>query len=210
MQSNVIDLKIIDELLNHEGKNKKNIINAKLNTQTENRISQNNKRQELLGTLVEKYNNRIDKIHRQNVKNNQKKLEASNQKSERMQQRLQNHITLEGCKNRGKIQIIKNKHMKSQKLLAEKEKIRLSEKKKRDIERYNNKVEYQNITLLKNQQLIDKCLEDNTLDDFENIEQELFTENEEEINDKPTEEITAEECISYSDRSVVVNYLLLT
>lgn len=206
----MIDLKIIDELLNHEGKNKKNIINAKLNTQTENRISQNNKRQELLGTLVEKYNNRIDKIHRQNVKNNQKKLEASNQKSERMQQRLQNHITLEGCKNRGKIQIIKNKHMKSQKLLAEKEKIRLSEKKKRDIERYNNKVEYQNITLLKNQQLIDKCLEDNTLDDFENIEQELFTENEEEINDKPTEEITAEECISYSDRSVVVNYLLLT
>lgn len=206
----MIGFKKIEELLNLEGKNKKNIIDAKLNIQTENRIIENNKRQELLGTLVKKYNNRIDKIHRQNVKNSHNKLEASNQKSKRMQQRLQNRITLEGCKNREKVQIIKDKHIKSQKLLAEKEKIRLCEKKKKDIERYNNKVEYQNITLLKNQQLIDKCLEDKTLDDFENSYQELFIENEEEINDEPIEEITAEECISYSDRSVVVNYLLLT
>ena len=81
MQSNVIDFKKIDKLLNVEGKNKKNIIDAKLNSQRENRVTANNKRQELLGTLVEKYNKRIDKIHKENVKNNHKKLEANYQKT---------------------------------------------------------------------------------------------------------------------------------
>jgi len=206
----MIYLKKIDELLNLEGKNKKNIIDAKLNTQRENRINENNKRQGLLGTLVEKYKKRIDKIHRENVKNNNKKLEANYQKTERTQQRLQNHITLESIKNREKLQIIIDKHIKSQKLLAEREKLRLSEKKKRDIEHYYNRVEYQNITLLKNQQLIDKCMENNSLDNFENSNQELlFAEYEEEINDEPMGEIIEEEC-SFSDQSVVINYFMLT
>jgi len=205
----MISLKKIDEL-NPERKNKKNIIDAKLNTQRENRISENNKRQELLGTLVKKYNKRIDNIHQKNIKNNHKKLEANYQKSERMKQRLQSHITLESCKNRKKIQIIKDKHMKSQKLLTERKEIRLCEKKKRDTERYNNKVEYQNITLLKNQQLIEKCLEDKTLDDFKNSGLEFIAENEEEISEEPIDEITAEECNSYSDRSVVINYFMLS
>jgi len=209
MQSNVIDLKKIDELLNLEGSNKKDIIYAKLNIQKENRITENNKRQELLGTLVEKYNKRIDKIHRENVKKNDKKLEAKYQKTERIQQRLRNHITVESCKNREKLQIINNKHIKSQRLLAEREKLRFFEKKKRDIERYYNKFENQNITLLKNQQSIDKCLENKTLDDFENIDQVLFAENEEEMNDEPMEEITEEECVLSADRSVVINYFML-
>lgn len=210
MQNNMINFKKIDELLNLEGKNKKNIIDAKLTTQRKNRITENNKHQALLGTLVEKYNKRIDKIHQENVKNNNKRLEVNYQKTERIQQRLQNHITLESIKNREKLQIIMDKHIKSQKLLTEREKLRLSKKKKRDIERYYNKVEYQNITLLKNQQLIDKCIEKETLDDFENSDQELFAEYEEEINDEPIEEITEEECSLYSDQSVVINYFMLT
>lgn len=200
---------MIDQLLNLEGKNKKNIIDAKLSAQRENRRTENDKRQELLGTLVEKYNKRIDKIHRENVKDNNKKLEANNQKTERTQQRLQNHRTLETIKNREKLQIIIDKHITSEKLLAEREKLRLSKKKNRDIELYNNKVDYQNITLLKNQQLIDKCIENKTLDDFENSDQELlFAEYEEEINDELMEEITEEDC-SYSDQSVVINYFML-
>jgi len=205
----MIYFKKIDQLLNLEGKNKKNIIDAKLSAQRENRRTENDKREELLGTLVEKYNKRIDKIHRENVKDNNKKLEANNQKTERTQQRLQNHRTLETIKNREKLQIIIDKHIKSEKLLAEREKLRLSKKKNRDIELYNNKVDYQNITLLKNQQLIDKCIENKTLDDFENSDQELlFAEYEEEINDEPMEEITEEDC-SYSDQSVVINYFML-
>jgi len=205
----MIYFKKIDQLLNLEGKNKKNIIDAKLSAQRENRRTENDKRQELLGTLVEKYNKRIDKIHRENVKDNNKKLEANNQKTERTQQRLQNHRTLETIKNREKLQIIIDKHITSEKLLAEREKLRLSKKKNRDIELYNNKVDYQNITLLKNQQLIDKCIENKTLDDFENSDQELlFAEYEEEINDELMEEITEEDC-SYSDQSVVINYFML-
>lgn len=210
MQNNMINLKKIDELLNLEGKNKKKIIDVKLTTQKKNRITENNKQEALLGTLVEKYNKRIDKINRESVKNKNKKLEANYHKTERIQQRLQNHITLESIKNREKLQIINDKHIKSQNLLTEREKLRLTEKKKTDIERYYNKVEYQNITLLKNQQLIDKCIEKETLDDFENSDQELFAEYEEEINDEPMEEITEEECSLYSDQSVVINYFMLT
>jgi len=209
MQNNMIYFKKIDQLLNLEGKNKKNIIDAKLSAQRENRITENDKRQGLLGTLVEKYNKRIDKIHRENVKDNNKKLEANYQKTERTQQRLQNHRILETINNREKLQIILDKHIRSQKLLAEREKLRLSEKKKRDIELYYNKVDYQNTALLKNQQLIEKCIENKTLDDFENCDQELFfAECEEEINDEPMEEIIEEEC-SFSDQSVVINYFML-
>jgi len=58
--------------------------------------------------------------------------------------------------------------------------------------------------------LIDKCIENKTLDDFENCDQELlFAEFEQEINDEPMEEITEEQC-SYSDQSVVINYFMLT
>lgn len=210
MQSNVIDFKNIGELLNLEGNNKKNIIDAKLNTHRENRITENNKRQKLLGTLVEKYNKRIDKIHRENVKNNDKKLEVNYQKTKRTQQRLQNHIAFESHENREKLKIINDKHTKSQKLLAERGELRLCEKKKRDIERYYNKFEHQNITLLKNQQLIDKCLENTTVDEFGNIDQILFAEDAEEINNETMEELTEEECDLSSDRLVVINYFMLT
>ncbi|KAE9541212.1 hypothetical protein AGLY_004457 [Aphis glycines] len=201
MQSNVINFKKIDEILNLKGKNKRSIIDAKLKNQRENRIIEYNKRQELLGTIVKKYHKKIKKIHQENVTNNKKKLEDKHQKAEKIQLRLQNHKTLECRKNAKILNFIKNKDIKSQKLLAERKYQRLSEKQKRANERFYNKVEYQKITLVKNQQLIDKCLENKTFNSLEN-NQELSEEYEEEINDGPIEEIiTEEECIIDSDQS---------
>lgn len=208
MQSNVINFKKIDEILNLKGKNKRSIIDAKLNSQRENRIIENNKRQELLGTIVKKYHEKIEKIQQENVTNNKKKLEAKHQKAEKIQLRLQNHKTHECRKNAKILNFIKNKDIKSQKILAERKYQRLSEKQKRDNERFYNKVEYQKITQVKHQQLIDKCLENKTFNNIENIE--LSGEYEEEINDEPIEEIiTEEECIIDSDQSVIINYFML-
>jgi len=209
MQSNVISFKKINKILNLKGKNKRSIIDTKLNSQRENCIIENNKRQELLGTIVKKYHEKIEKIHQENVTNNKKKLEAKHQKAEKIQLRLQNHKTLECRKNAKILNFIKNKDIKSQKLLAERKYQRLSEKQKRDNERFYNKVEYQKIALVKNQQLIDKCLENKTFNSLEN-NQELSGEYEEEINDEPIEEIiTEEECIIDSDQSVIINYFML-
>lgn len=209
MQSNVINFKKIDEILNLKGKNKRSIVDAKLNSQRENRIIENNKRQELLGKIVKKYHKKIEKILQENVANNKKKLEAKHQKAEKIQLRLQNHKILECRKNAKILNFIKNKEIKSQKLLAERKYQRLSEKQKRDNERFCNKVEYQKITLVKNQHLINKCLENKTFNSLEN-NQELSGEYEEEINDEPIEEIiTEEECIIDSDQSVIINYFML-
>lgn len=207
MQSNVINLKKIDEILNLKSKNKRSIIDTKLNSQRENCIIENIKRQELLGTIVKKYHEKIKKIHHENVTNNKKKLEAKHQKAEKIQLRLQNHKTLECRKNAKILNFIKNKDIKSQKQLAERKYLRLSEKQKRDIERFYNKVEYQKITQVKNQQLIDKCLENKTFNSLENNE-ELSEKYEEEINEEPIKEIiTEEECID-SDQSVTINYFM--
>jgi len=207
MLSNVIDFERLDKILNIKDKNKKKVIDIKLNTQRENRIAENKKRQERLGTLVEKYNKRIDKIQQENVKNHLKKLDANYQKAEQMQQRLQNHKILERRKVTKILQFIKDKDLKSKKLLADNKKLKLHEKQKRDIENYYKKVEYQNITIVKNQQLIEKCLINRTLDDIENSDQELFVEHEEEMKDEDyeIEEIAEEECVIDSDQSVIIS-----
>lgn len=209
MENEEVDLKKINEILNYQGEKKENFIEAKLNFQRENRIAQNKKRQELLGILVEKYNKKIDEIQHENVKNNHKKVEANLQKAEQTQHRLQNHKTLERRKQMKRLKFVNDKQIKSHKLLAEIKGIRVGEKQNRDIERYLRKVEYQNNAIVKNQQLIDKCIENKSLDSFENSKQELFTECEEKIEDEPTEEKIEEECIIDSDKSVIIDLLTL-
>lgn len=152
------------------------------------------------GTVLEKYNKKIEQIQTQNIINHNKKIDANRKKEERMEKKIHEVKKQQQRKKLELIRHIKDKEIKTKKILAEREQTRIHEKQNKEIKRYFEVVKQQNITLIKNQTLIDKCIKHIRSNHSNDIGE--TTAYEEEIKDEPLEEMIEEECFVDSDQLV--------
>lgn len=204
MNNNILNFKKINDILNN-GKTELNNINVENQIKLLKKDLPNEKLQKKHLTNLEKYNKRIEKIQIQKIIDHSKKVEANHQREQRIKTQVEIAKYLEIRKNFDKIKRIKNKEDKSQKLLTELKNLKLYKKQNRDIERYFEKVKYQNETLMENQMLIDECYNkfsssiNSTSENEDKIEDELLIEIPEE------EEEHEEECILVTNHESVKN-----
>lgn len=182
MESNVNSVKAVNDVLYlYKCQDKPIIVDDKIMLRKKKVKNIDQNRQKIYKTRLEEYNSRIDQIKKQNIINKEKKAEASHQKELHTRNRLLDFRTQENLKNIKLIQSIKEKEIKSQKLLAERKHLKLCKK----------------------QDLGKKAVSDNKL--FFKQTKNSFSEHEEDIFDEPLEEENVEECTTDSDQSVKTN-----
>jgi hypothetical protein len=193
MESNFVNLKIINDVLDlYKCEGKPIIIDDKVTLQKEKVLNINRNREEMCKIRFEEYNRRIDKLQKQNVIAKINRAEANRQKELHIKNRLLNIKTLEHLKNINLMKSIKEKDMKSQKLLAERKHLRSY--RKQDGKCFRDDSNCRNKVFAGDQLLSDKRL----LDDSKN----LFSKHEEGTDDKRLEEPNEKECFTDPDQSV--------
>lgn len=191
--SNVIDYRILNDVL-EDLRNRKNEIKIDDGFERRKEYLENEckKQQEQMKVIFfHNYNRKLVNLQKRNLLNKHIRAELNRQKIERVQNRLEVLRTQERIKNVELIKRIEGKAIKTRKLLADKERLRISEKQTKDVQRFNERVKRQNITLAENQLLIDKCLERDAYGEPEDNDQEA--EQEEVFEDEPLEETNVEE-----------------
>lgn len=195
MDNNVFNFTKINYILN-DGKVEPNKIDVKSQIEERQKYfhNENNKLQEKHLMILNKYNKRINKIQSQKIIKHNKNVEANRKREERIKHQIEVAKILEKCKTEEKIAHIKNKEIKSQKLLAVKENLRLYKKQNNDMTRYFEKVKHQNQTFIENQMLMNRCL--NGFGSYVDSVQDLSSSQGEEIENEELIEIhEEEECV---------------
>lgn len=204
MEHNVIDMKIMDDVLYNFRRIKTDIYVDRAERVLQNKIRLKNeyeKRQKQNETRLKEYNKRIDKIQNQHDIRNNKRIEANRKRDEQIQKQLQAVKTQERLNHIKRMQHIKCKDIKTQKLLSDSKVLRFREKQSRDIERYQFK--HQNTMIPDNQLIFDKCIKNKRLDVSNYVKRGWSYEKN--IKNEPQEKIIKEEeCYIDSDQSVSI------
>lgn len=203
MERDVIDMKIMDDVLYDFRRIKSDIYIDGAERVLRNKIHLKNeyeKRQKLKETRLKEYNKRIDKIQAQRDIKNNKRIEVNRQRDKQIKKKIQSVKRQERLNHIKLMQHIKCKGIKTQKLLMDRNISRSSQKQSIEIERYGDQFKHQNTMIPDNQLIIDKCIHKKGLNDTNDDVVEWSKE--EEIENQPQEEIMKEECYINSDQPV--------
>lgn len=190
MERNVVNLKIINDVLYLYKCQQKPIIIVDEGTRRNNEKveNENQNRQILYKTRLEEYNRRIDKIQKQNVISKVQRMEANHQRELRIRHKLLNVKEREHFENMKLIKFIRDKEIKAQKLLNER--------------KYLMSCKNQDVKCGKSNRQNNTCVDNKK--SFLDSSKNMILEKEEEIIDEPLEEANEEECFTDSDQSVCI------